>query len=103
MAAPRRGGGNGDPFHVRPGPEGLRGRYLLTVRDGRAACVPTDREPDLSLDVRELGAVYLGGTAPSALVRAGHVRAHRAGARPPRPTTCSAPTGRRTACTGSDG
>ncbi|MEU6624969.1 GNAT family N-acetyltransferase [Streptomyces litmocidini] len=56
---------------------GEHGRHLLTVRDGRAACVPTDREPDLSLDVRDLGTVYLGGTAPSTLVRAGHVRAHR--------------------------
>ncbi|MCK2239257.1 MULTISPECIES: GNAT family N-acetyltransferase [unclassified Crossiella] len=56
------------------------GRYLLTVRDGKAECVPTDREPDLSLDVRDLGAVYLGGTAPSTLVRAGHIRAHRPGA-----------------------
>ncbi|MFE7531445.1 GNAT family N-acetyltransferase [Kitasatospora sp. NPDC057542] len=55
-------------------------RYLLTVRGGKAECVPTDREPDLSLDVRDLGAVYLGGTAPSALVRAGHIRAHRPGA-----------------------
>jgi predicted acetyltransferase len=55
-------------------------RYLLTVRDGEADCVPTDREPDLSLDVRDLGSVYLGGTAPSTLVRAGHVRAHRPGA-----------------------
>lgn len=51
-------------------------RYLLTVRGGKAECVPTDREPDLSLDVRDLGSVYLGGTAPSALVRAGHIRAH---------------------------
>ncbi|MGW3071433.1 GNAT family N-acetyltransferase [Kitasatospora sp. NPDC001132] len=51
-------------------------RYLLTVRDGKAECVPTDREPDLSQDVRDLGAVYLGGTAPSRLVRAGHIRAH---------------------------
>ncbi|WP_225803650.1 GNAT family N-acetyltransferase [Streptomyces sp. NK15101] len=59
---------------------GEHGRYLLTVRDGKAECVPTDREPDLSLDVRDLGAVYLGGTAPSTLVRAGHVRAHRPGA-----------------------
>ncbi|MFF8381942.1 GNAT family N-acetyltransferase [Streptomyces sp. NPDC015661] len=59
---------------------GERGRHLLTVRDGKAECVPTDREPDLSLDVRDLGAVYLGGTAPSTLVRAGHVRAHRPGA-----------------------
>ncbi|MFC9596094.1 GNAT family N-acetyltransferase [Streptomyces sp. NPDC056944] len=59
---------------------GEHGRHLLTVRDGTAECVPTDREPDLSLDVRDLGSVYLGGTAPSTLVRAGHVRAHRPGA-----------------------
>lgn len=59
---------------------GERGRYLLTVRDGKAGCVPTDREPDLSLDVSDLGSVYLGGTAPSTLVRAGHIRAHRPGA-----------------------
>ncbi|MFE1381766.1 GNAT family N-acetyltransferase [Streptomyces sp. NPDC058740] len=51
-------------------------RHLLTVRDGKADCVPTDRAPDLSLDVRDLGSLYLGGTAPSTLVRAGHVRAH---------------------------
>ncbi|MEU2026242.1 GNAT family N-acetyltransferase [Streptomyces sp. NPDC016469] len=55
---------------------GEHGRYLLTVRDGRAECVPTDRRPDLSLDVRDLGSVYLGGTRPSTLVRAGHIRAH---------------------------
>lgn len=56
------------------------GRYLLTVRDGKADCVPTGRAPDLSLDVCDLGSVYLGGTAPSTLVRAGHIRAHRPGA-----------------------
>ncbi|MFJ7247449.1 GNAT family N-acetyltransferase [Kitasatospora sp. NPDC098652] len=56
---------------------GERARHLLTVRGGEATCVPTDREPDLSLDVRDLGAVYLGGTPVSTLVRAGHVRAHR--------------------------
>ncbi|MFF1695434.1 GNAT family N-acetyltransferase [Streptomyces sp. NPDC058257] len=59
---------------------GEHGRYLLTVRGNRADCVPTDREPDLSLDVRDLGSVYLGGTAPSTLVRAGHIRAHHPGA-----------------------
>ena len=59
---------------------GEHGRYLLTVRDGKADCVPTDREPDLSLDVSDLGSIYLGGTAPSTLVRAGHIRAHRPGA-----------------------
>ncbi|MFC1402774.1 MULTISPECIES: GNAT family N-acetyltransferase [Streptacidiphilus] len=55
---------------------GEHDRYLLTVRDGKAECVPTDREPDLSLDVSDLGSVYLGGTTPSRLVRAGHIRAH---------------------------
>ncbi|MFI0822481.1 GNAT family N-acetyltransferase [Streptomyces sp. NPDC021098] len=61
---------------------GEHNRYLLTVREGKADCVPTDREPDLSLDVSDLGSVYLGGTAPSTLVRAGHIRAHRQGAAP---------------------
>ncbi|KUJ68495.1 acetyltransferase [Streptomyces albus subsp. albus] len=59
---------------------GEHGRYLLAVRDGKADCVPTEREPDLSLDVSDLGSIYLGGTAPSTLVRAGHIRAHRPGA-----------------------
>ncbi|MFE9424024.1 GNAT family N-acetyltransferase [Kitasatospora sp. NPDC006697] len=59
---------------------GEHDRYLLSVADGKARCVPTDREPDLSLDISDLGSVYLGGTAVSTLVRAGHVREHRAGA-----------------------
>ncbi|MFF8807590.1 GNAT family N-acetyltransferase [Streptomyces omiyaensis] len=59
---------------------GERGRHLLTVRDGKADCVPTDRRPDLSLDVSDLGSLYLGGTAPSTLVRAGHIHAHDADA-----------------------
>ena len=52
------------------------GRYLLTVRDGKADCVPTGREPDLSLDIDDLGSLYLGGTTPSTLVRAGRIRPH---------------------------
>ncbi|WP_442874280.1 GNAT family N-acetyltransferase [Amycolatopsis sp. NBC_00438] len=59
-----------DPFLAE------HGRYLLTARDGEATCVPTDREPDLSLDVSDLGSIYLGGTTPSMLIRAGHIRAH---------------------------
>ena len=51
-------------------------RYLLTVEDGVAECVETGRDPDLELDVRDLGSIYLGGTTPSTLVRAGHVKAH---------------------------
>ncbi|MER6979575.1 sterol carrier protein domain-containing protein, partial [Streptomyces carpinensis] len=56
---------------------GEHGRYLLTVRDGKADCAPADQEPDLSLDISDLGSIYLGGTTPSTLVRAGHIRAHR--------------------------
>jgi predicted acetyltransferase len=59
---------------------GERGRYLLSVRDGRPDCVPTDRRPDLSMDVRDLGSIYLGATAASTLVRAGHILAHSPGA-----------------------
>ncbi|MCC2274141.1 GNAT family N-acetyltransferase [Streptomyces sp. ET3-23] len=59
---------------------GEHSRYLLTVREGKADCVPTDREPDLSMDVSDLASVYLGGTAPSTLVRAAHIRAHHPGA-----------------------
>ncbi|MGW2410948.1 GNAT family N-acetyltransferase [Streptomyces tubercidicus] len=59
---------------------GEHGRYLLTIRDGKADCVPTDREPDLSLDISDLGSAYLGGTTPSTLIRAGHIRAHHPGA-----------------------
>ncbi|MFE7414437.1 GNAT family N-acetyltransferase [Streptomyces laurentii] len=59
---------------------GEHGRYLLTVRDGKADCAPTDRAPDLSLDISDLGSVYLGGTAPGTLVRAGRVQAHHADA-----------------------
>ncbi|MFB7344711.1 GNAT family N-acetyltransferase [Streptomyces hydrogenans] len=55
---------------------GERGRHLLTVRDGKAECTPTDRDPDLSLDVSDLGSLYLGGTTPGTLVRTGHIRAH---------------------------
>lgn len=57
---------------------GEHGRHLLTIADGRAVCTRTDREPDLSLDVRDLGSIYLGGTAASTLIRAGHIRAHSA-------------------------
>ncbi|MEU6688143.1 GNAT family N-acetyltransferase [Streptomyces sp. NPDC046832] len=61
---------------------GEHDRYLLTVRDGKADCTPTDRQPDLSLDIRDLGSLYLGGTTPSTLVRAGHIRPHNPHATP---------------------
>ncbi|MFJ9825882.1 GNAT family N-acetyltransferase [Streptomyces sp. NPDC101160] len=61
---------------------GERNRYLLTVRDGKPDCTPTDRAPDLSLDVRDLASIYLGGTTPSTLARAGHLHAHHPAAIP---------------------
>ena len=49
--------------------------------DGYAAQVtPSDDEPDLSLDVRELGAAYLGGRSVAAQASAGLVAEHRPGA-----------------------
>ncbi|MFB9367350.1 GNAT family N-acetyltransferase [Kitasatospora sp. NPDC001664] len=50
-------------------------RHALTVKAGEARCTPTDRAPDLTLDISDLGSVLLGGTAPTTLVRAGHVLA----------------------------
>ncbi|MET8974090.1 GNAT family N-acetyltransferase [Streptomyces sp. NPDC004539] len=55
---------------------GERERWLLTVTDGKPECVTTDRAPDLSLDISDLGSVLLGGTTPGTLVRAGRVQAH---------------------------
>ncbi|MEV7008164.1 GNAT family N-acetyltransferase [Streptosporangium sp. NPDC051022] len=56
------------------------GRWRLTVRDGEAACVATADDPDLSGDVADLGAAYLGGVSLGALGAAGRVREHRPGA-----------------------
>lgn len=55
--------------------EDVAGRYALTVRDGSAVCERSDDAPDLALDVSDLGSLYLGGTAASALAEAGRVRA----------------------------
>ncbi|HEX4091208.1 MAG TPA: GNAT family N-acetyltransferase [Trebonia sp.] len=47
---------------------------------GTADCVRTDDAADLALDVRELGAAYLGGTRLAALAAAGLVSESRPGA-----------------------
>lgn len=56
-----------------------RGRWRLRGDAQSATCEPTDAAPDLGLDVRELGALYLGGTSLSGLAAAGLVTEHRAG------------------------
>jgi predicted acetyltransferase len=67
----------------------VEGRLIVEVRDGHcpwnegrveleggpegARCRPTDAEPDLVVDVADLGATYLGGVSFETLARAGRV------------------------------
>lgn len=56
------------------------GRYLLDGGPEGATCGSTDREPDLTLSVRELASAYLGGTGFHTLASAGRVIEDRPGA-----------------------
>ena len=57
------------------------GRWrLVGGPDGATVDAAPNAEPDLSLDIRELGAAYLGGISLAALGTAGLVTEHRAGA-----------------------
>lgn len=56
------------------------GRFRLRTERGGTACTPTADGPDLTLDVRELGALYLGGASAVRLAALGLVTEHRAGA-----------------------
>jgi predicted acetyltransferase len=57
----------------------LRAASATTAEDGGARCTRTDEPADIALDVRELGAAYLGGTRLGALAAAGLVSELRAG------------------------
>jgi predicted acetyltransferase len=59
---------------------GNAGRWRLTGSPGGATCVSTVDEPDLSCDVRVLGATYLGGTPLGSLAATGQVVEHTPGA-----------------------
>ncbi len=50
------------------------GRWRLTGGPGGATCTRTDDPADLTMDVRELGAAYLGSTSLVELAAAGRVR-----------------------------
>ncbi|HEX6232465.1 MAG TPA: GNAT family N-acetyltransferase [Jiangellaceae bacterium] len=56
------------------------GRWHLAGGTSSAKCERTDAMPDLSLDVRTLGAAYLAGTSLLSLAAAGRVTEHRQGA-----------------------
>jgi len=54
------------------------GRYQLAGGPDGAECRPTRESADLRMDVSDLGALYLGGPAPSLLARAGRIEECRA-------------------------
>jgi predicted acetyltransferase len=57
------------------------GRWRLrTNPDGTAECTTAEASADLTMDIADLGAVYLGGTPFGALASAGRVRELRPGA-----------------------
>ena len=58
---------NDGAFRLRGGPDGAE-----VTRPGT--------RPDVSLDIRELGALYLGGVSPATLRQAGLVAEHTPGA-----------------------
>jgi predicted acetyltransferase len=56
------------------------GRWRLRADEsGQASCDPVDADPDIELDIADLGSVYLGGTRLGALAAAGRVRQLRTG------------------------
>ena len=58
------------------------GTFTLTVSGGEAsvAAAPDDAEADLSLDVADLGSIYLGAVCPVTLAAAGRITEHVPGA-----------------------
>ncbi|MFF2504893.1 GNAT family N-acetyltransferase [Streptomyces sp. NPDC058067] len=62
-------------------PAGLSGgRYRLDAEPGGAVCAPTSEEPELTLDVSELGTLWLGDESAVRLAALGRVREEKAGA-----------------------
>ena len=64
-----------DPFRPDVG-----GRFELEGSSEGATCRRTTAEPDLVMDIRELGSLYLGGVRATTLVRAGRIEERTAGA-----------------------
>ncbi|MER5499057.1 MULTISPECIES: GNAT family N-acetyltransferase [unclassified Streptomyces] len=56
------------------------GRYRLEGSPTGASCAPTTAEPDIALDVRELGTLYLGDESPVRLAALGRVEERTPGA-----------------------
>ncbi|MEV0092178.1 GNAT family N-acetyltransferase [Streptomyces sp. NPDC050738] len=56
------------------------GRYRLDASPDGAACAPSSESPDVTLDVRELGALYLGDESAVRLAALGRIGEGTAGA-----------------------
>ncbi|MEU6660395.1 GNAT family N-acetyltransferase [Streptomyces sp. NPDC046821] len=56
------------------------GRFRLDAEPGGAVCAPTSEEPELTLDVGELGRLWLGDESAVRLVALGRVREEKEGA-----------------------
>ena len=54
------------------------GASSLDADPKSATCTRTDAEPDVAMEIDDLGAIYLGGVAPSALAAAGRIKARSA-------------------------
>jgi predicted acetyltransferase len=69
-------------FEVSDGLGHAEGRWVLDAADGEAkvSAAAEGAAADLSLDVADLGSIYLGGVSPAMLLAAGRIREHTAGA-----------------------
>ena len=56
------------------------GNWLLQTSDTDASCVRTTASPDLTVDIRALSRLFLGGGSARLLATAGLIHEHRAGA-----------------------
>nr|WSY53744.1 GNAT family N-acetyltransferase [Streptomyces sp. NBC_00886] len=67
-------------FEVADGAGLAGGRYKLVASAQGASCTPTTESAELTLDVRELGSLWLGDESAVRLAALGRVREERAGA-----------------------
>ncbi len=73
------------------------GTFVLDAEPSGAVCRATTETPDVTVDVSDLGALYLGGTSATALATVGRIDEHRIGSvavldallRSPTPPWCS--------------
>ncbi|OAI43756.1 hypothetical protein AYO38_02470 [bacterium SCGC AG-212-C10] len=68
-------------FRVEDDFLGAGGTFALTGGPDGATCTQSNASPDISLNIRDLGAAYLGGVSFTTLARAGRISGDRAALR----------------------